>query len=355
MSSHRQRYKDLSVVVQGPLFDLPSAFRTIQSVRRHLPDSEIVLSTWAPQSDDTSFAERIELLDYDQIVLSEDPGAWLHNPYGVRSNLHRMLMSTRRGVEAAANDRVLKLRTDTELVGTEFLSGAERFRQRSAELSVLDEKVTIPSAFTRSSFPRARTRGAGRYPAILHISDWAAYGLRSDLLRLYGVEPPAEPGYSTFMVPLWSQLPSDAPFRYLANFQFPPEMYIGLKAVGEKVGISMRHWLDQPGHWERVGSEALASNFVVLNTYDDFGIFNSKYPTVSRKPWRLLDAANSLVTTHEYSRIYSRTFGSPSLTRPDLAEYLSKAHVSVSPAFSYVPARLRRSGKLRRLMLGEFA
>lgn len=348
-------YGDLSVVIQGPVTDLRATFHTIQSVRRHLPGSEIVLSTWAPAQRDKSFAERIELLAVDHLVLSQDPGAWLHNPSGVRSNLHRMLLSTKNGLEAATNESVLKLRTDTELVGTGFLNGASHFDQRIPESSILEAKVTVPSAFTRSSFPRPARRAARRIPAILHVSDWAAYGLRSDLLQLYGITPPIEPAYSTFMVPLWRELPEDVPFRYEANFQFPPEMFIGLKAVGEKLGIKMQHYLDEPERWERAGQAALVSNFVVLNTFEDFGISNFKYPKTSRTPWRTLDAAETIITTHKYSRLYSEFFSNTrSKPRPG-SEMLGDIHAAAKPLYRAFPSRFRRSRRLRKIVLGDFA
>lgn len=58
--------KDISVVVQGAVGGYTPV--CLASVRKHLPESEIVLSTWK--------GSNVEGLDYDVLVLSDDPGGF---------------------------------------------------------------------------------------------------------------------------------------------------------------------------------------------------------------------------------------------------------------------------------------
>ena len=107
--------KDISVVVQGPIrTDITS--KCIKSIRQFLPDSEIILSTWKN--------EDISQLDYDKLVLCDDPGATLlcvKHKKQIYNNMNRQLVTVKEGLKLANRKYVLKLRTDLILTNANFL------------------------------------------------------------------------------------------------------------------------------------------------------------------------------------------------------------------------------------------
>ena len=56
--------KDISVVVQGAI-DKGYTPLCLKSIIKYLPESEIILSTWE--------GREVDNLDYDVLILSEDP------------------------------------------------------------------------------------------------------------------------------------------------------------------------------------------------------------------------------------------------------------------------------------------
>jgi hypothetical protein len=96
--------KDISVVVQGPIHTQDNLTkRVLESVRTHLPDAELILSTWK--------GSKVDGLDCDILLLNEDPGALEKQPINSR-NLNRQIVSTCNGIMASTRIFVLKLRTD---------------------------------------------------------------------------------------------------------------------------------------------------------------------------------------------------------------------------------------------------
>ncbi len=93
--------KYLSVVVQGKLFrtNNSSTVEVIQSIKKYLPDAEVILSTW--KGDD------IAPLYYelcDKVIQSDDPG---DKTRGKRPlNVNRQIISSRAGIALASRGRV---------------------------------------------------------------------------------------------------------------------------------------------------------------------------------------------------------------------------------------------------------
>ena len=101
--------KDISVVVQGPIHTQDNLTkRVLESVRTHLPDAELILSTWK--------GSNVDGLDCDVLLLNDDPGA-----INGRNNVNRQIVSTRNGLQKATRTYAVKLRTDMQLTGTGFI------------------------------------------------------------------------------------------------------------------------------------------------------------------------------------------------------------------------------------------
>ena len=61
--------KDISVVVQGAINSEVTP-KCLESIRKYLPEAEIILSTWEGSD--------VVGLDYDKLVLNKDPGTFIY-------------------------------------------------------------------------------------------------------------------------------------------------------------------------------------------------------------------------------------------------------------------------------------
>jgi hypothetical protein len=164
---------EISVVIQGPLFrdhaDGDLALRCVRSVREHLPDAEIIISTW--EGEDASG------LDIEHVVKSADPGA-------IRgSNLLRQLVSTGVGIAVASRPYVLKLRCDLALNSAAIatISSIENVPQmRRFSPGVHPYRITTTNLFVRDP------TGCG---ALFHPSDIVMFGSFYSM-RNFWHEPP---------------------------------------------------------------------------------------------------------------------------------------------------------------------
>lgn len=168
--------RDVSVVVQGPVGQPGDQQRgwtlaALASVRRVLPDAELVLSTWTGTD--------VRGLDADVLVLNEDPGPTpSRDPTHVVNNVNRQITSTRGGLDKAAGTVAWKLRTDMELLHAGALRFFGAWPERAGGARVLGERILVPPYYTFN--PRRVYR---RFPYT--VSDWAQLGTRQDLLDVW--------------------------------------------------------------------------------------------------------------------------------------------------------------------------
>ncbi|MFQ3598843.1 MAG: WavE lipopolysaccharide synthesis family protein [Chloroherpetonaceae bacterium] len=170
--------KDISVVVQGPILHQDERTkRVLESVRKHLPNAELILSTW--KGSDTSG------LDCDALLLNDDPGILVGVPAS-SVNLNRQIASTRNGLQKATRHYAMKLRTDTLLTGTGFLDAFDRYPERRDDFKVFQHKIVVPTLFTRNPLrmPASRTSLINMF---FHPSDLFQFGLRDDLSLLWNI------------------------------------------------------------------------------------------------------------------------------------------------------------------------
>ena len=104
---------EISVVVQGAISDKFTK-RVLVSIRKYLPKSEIILSTWKGSD--------VSGLSYDILIENEDPGAIILFPQWKQyHNLNRQIVSTQNGIAKASKKYILKIRTDIVLKNRGFL------------------------------------------------------------------------------------------------------------------------------------------------------------------------------------------------------------------------------------------
>ena len=143
MIINRINTEDISVVVQGAVDQLTIRI-CLASIRKHLPGAEIILSTWEGTS--------IDGLDYDQVVLSKDPGGFDHNntEYPTKNNFNRQVFSTIQGLLLSKRKYSVKMRTDFVLESSGFLKWFNKYPARNKQYSFFKHKVICCEIYSRN-------------------------------------------------------------------------------------------------------------------------------------------------------------------------------------------------------------
>ncbi|KZZ11277.1 hypothetical protein A3765_17350 [Oleiphilus sp. HI0130] len=173
---------DITVVVQGPVVASPDRAmdegiteKCLTSVRHHLPGAHVILSTWQGQP--------VEGLDYDELLLNEDPGSniteYTADGKPDASNNNRQIVSSREGLKRVKTPYAMKLRSDNYLVGDQFKFLQASFPERCEEDRFLSERVVVNNTFTRAY---ARSRRVA-----LHMCDFFYFGRTEDVRALWGM------------------------------------------------------------------------------------------------------------------------------------------------------------------------
>ena len=159
--------KDISVVVQGAI-DKEYTPLCLKSIRKYLPESEIILSTWE--------GSEVDNLDYDVLGLSEDPKAKMNNTVlNLYNNCNRQLVSTQKGLEKANKKYALKLRTDALLINNSFLEYFDKFPSRNEKYKIFTNRVIVSSIYSREFSEETNLSMS------FHPSDIYFFGLSEDI------------------------------------------------------------------------------------------------------------------------------------------------------------------------------
>lgn len=190
---------NLSVVIQGGIDSIITP-KCIASIRRFLPQAEIILSTW--------ISANVDNLDYDILVQSEDPGAYsFGNNSGKLNNLNRILRSTQAALAKATRPYILKLRSDLVLMNDNILKLSDNYK-RIDSFKLFEQRIFTSLLFT-FKFEQLKDNPHRHYRPF-QVSDWWQFGLNQDIKKLYDVPLVDEPEFS----------------QYFINHQFHPSSYV---------------------------------------------------------------------------------------------------------------------------------
>ena len=167
---------DISVVVQGPIRRCSdgggyATAEALASLRTHLPDAEIILSTW--EGDD------VEGLKADLVIQSPDPGA-LVQAWFRPNNVNRMVCSTAAGLAAATRPLAIKTRTDTLLASDDLLRLA--LCPPGDPALGLSARIQVTALGTKNPLTTAFQ---------YHPADLVQFGATADLRALWSATPAA--------------------------------------------------------------------------------------------------------------------------------------------------------------------
>lgn len=175
---------DISVVIQGPIVkdrykneNITWTQKCISQIRSLLPDAQIILSTW--EGSDTS-----DLPPVDKLIKTEEIDAVYYDEYlGIYDNTNRQIITTLCGLNQSTKSFALKIRTDTVLYSTKFLSYFEKYKSRDAAYSVFQSRIVASSIYAK------KHAGSGELVTkqLFQPSDIILFGRKDDLLNLYNI------------------------------------------------------------------------------------------------------------------------------------------------------------------------
>lgn len=283
--------KNISVIVQGGI-NRKETPACLKSVRRVLPGAQIILSTW--EGSDTTG------LDYDVLVLNQDPGAEVIcqiNGKNVLNNVNRQLLSTQEGLKRAERKYALKLRTDLILTDDRFLNYFDEFQARGDEYRLFKHKILTSVLFNRK-FIKVDNNS---YNTPFHISDWWFFGLKEDLEK-YFIDTPfvKEPEFSNYFNIHKEKI---NPYGNI-KFQFSPEQYFGYKCFERNFGFHMKDASEVTPELVEKSEKFLVNNFIVLE-YEQSGVYLKKY-SYSKNEVLAGEQYFGLYNFYEYENLYKK-------------------------------------------------
>jgi hypothetical protein len=220
---------DFSVVVQGPIlgkqgevYELQKTLHCIESIRKALPEAEIIISTWK----DNEYSH----LFYDKIVLNDDPGAISYNDYELKNvfnNTNRQIVSTYNGLKQASRKYAIKMRGDFKLEAASFFSLMHKFEEFN-DYRFFKHRILVPTYVSRDP---------EKLPLLYHISDLFQVGYTDDLLDLWDI--PLQPEPETTRAYPSPPFFLNNPFRdFKYSNRFAAEQYIWY-AFTKKKGLNL--------------------------------------------------------------------------------------------------------------------
>lgn len=249
-------FEQISVVVQGPIAGKPTdppearqTFQVLRSVRKFLPGAHIILSTWKGSD--------VEGLDFDELILSDDPGGVDLGYKGrelILNNINRQIVSTVAGLKAVKTKYCIKTRTDVIFESAGFLKFFGLQEPRDPSWSFFKERVVTANIFARN--PRTE------FKLPFHPCDFFMFGLSEDVLDLWDI--PLQPKiYSRWTVHLPVFMGG---YTNLSDVRYFPEQYLWLSWL-QKHGVSpnVRYYADVDDELIETSEQSFASNIVIAD------------------------------------------------------------------------------------------
>lgn len=282
--------KDISVVVQGSI-DKKRTPICLKSIRKHLPNAEIVLSTWKNTD--------VSKLDYDKLILNDDPGSDGFNAFclkgGTPCNITRQIISTVNGIKECSGKYILKIRSDFYLTSAKFLEYFDTFNQRN-EYTLFSHRVIVPSVLSR------RFSNQTGYPLPFHVSDFFFFG-RAEDIKNYFINTPLPDKNDACNYKL--KYPHKLPYKDF-TWRYAPEQYFCVNFLKRNdIQTNFSDWTDWSSENLELSDNYLFANFIFLD-YNQIGLDSKKH----HSNLRLVHSKKyyGLITFSYFLKEYNRRF-----------------------------------------------
>ena len=289
--------KDISVVVQGGI-DSSTTSICLSRIRKYLPESEIILSTWE--------GSNLDGLEYDKLILNHDPGAGICDPIdGRKNNTNRQIQSTYNGIKQVNRRYTLKIRSDVLLESNGFVRYFGKFNKDyvcKGSYPLFKNRILIPCVWTRE---KATNDGKVMWQPY-HISDWMMFGLTEDVLTLFDI--PFQSEYDAcyyFLVNCRKQFDAFDNGACQHNWRYTPEQYILYNCIKKKYPEfpNFDHKLDYTSTHMELYHKILVENFIVINK--EMWSFSSEKHDLD---YYILNMFDDLIKYSDYLKLFSEYY-----------------------------------------------
>ncbi len=251
---------NISVIVQGAIAKENNlTHRCLLSIRKYLPNAEIILSTWEGSD--------VKGLSYDKCVFSKDPGGVLVGEQKGKKffiNTNRQIASTKAGLCEVTRNYAIKFRTDMFFTSNRFLQYFKRYPKKSDRLNLLSARVIVSSIFTPN--PNRLSHKP------FCVSDWFTFGLTEDVQKIWDIPLAPEPDNT-----LWFRThPYPDGVSERDSMRYRTEQYIWLSFLRKYVEVPCEHQWDYGEHNRELHELSFANNLIVLHPRE-IGIKFVKY------------------------------------------------------------------------------
>lgn len=282
--------KDISVVVQGAI-DKKLTPECLKSIRKYFPEAEIILSTW--EGSDVSG------LDYDILLLNQDPGGYKHDfaiynePRSI-NNCNRQLVSTKNGILKSNRTYCLKLRSDIVLKNSGFLEYWDKFEIRNSEYKLFNHRILCSSLFSRE---HSCQFGTG-FPTPFHPTDFWFFGLTNDL-KDYFCDCPLQTKEEASN---WDfKYPNRLPYTSML-WRFAPEQFFCVNWIKKYYpDLQFEDWSDWNPKNIELSNNILYNNFIFLE-FKQSGIYSQKHSWSFENS----DKLQGLITYEHFQKQYKK-------------------------------------------------
>ena len=265
---------EISVVIQGPVFtqispQAPQGItkHVLMAIRQQLPNATLILSTWKDQ--------QIIGLDADVILQLDDPGSTNFYKIGAKAdnlynNANRLIYSTQAGLAEVKTKYTLKIRSDLLMFHPLFSSYFNQFQHIDAPWQVLQQRI-IGFPIYSLKHEVSNVDGAVQ-PRPFHVSDWAYFGLTTDLKTLFDCPLQDEPTTSRWFETRPKPSNDIWPDRL---WRYSPEQYITSNLAQRTLGITLEHSSQDNPEILQASARFIANNFIIIDQ-QQWGLWSLK-------------------------------------------------------------------------------
>lgn len=281
--------KDISVVVQGAI-DIENTPLCLSSIRKYLPSSQIVLSTWEGMNVD---------YDVDVVILNKDPGPLKSRLNGTIDNTSRQIVSTLSGIKKADKTFILKIRSDCVLSSNIFLKYFDMYPKRAKKFEFFKTRILASTLFTKRFLDRHSL-----IPTPFHVSDWFQFGHSEDLELLWDIPIIEDENYDIYN----HRLEGGYTGLWMSS-RYSPEQYILFKSLTKKFkDVSFDNMLDFNSENINFSEKFIANNFILRSPKSlGFLIYKEPYKQQINDYDRFLqDQPGCLIDESEFNVIYKK-------------------------------------------------
>jgi hypothetical protein len=259
---------EITFVVQGPIYKriksdcgIELTNEALASIRRNFPDSKIILSTWIGQD--------VKNLEYDLLVLSEDPGSEFKDvEKKVLHNVNRQIVSTISGLKEVKTKYAVKVRTDLIFKSDNLkkyllkypLNLTNKYCFLKSRLVVLNRTSVNPNKWQKIPYC---------------ICDWLYAGETIDLLDFFRIPAFNDLQWTRYFE--FRDIPNDFIGLSISLAKYAPEDYIFSSWIKKYFPIDYEYTGHNLKNNLEISESIIANNLLIVDE-NRIGIESLKYP-----------------------------------------------------------------------------